>query len=99
MKTIQRHPANVSPSVPLGPFQRNCQCALLYTKALSGLGQAPLEDFLELEGATRTLVEAMLWQASRWGAFYECFATCTWYVLTFHTLQGSYMLHHILVLM
>ena len=78
--TVQRHPASVSPSVPVGPFQRNCQCAILYTKALTGLSQAPLEDFSELDIATRALVEAMVWQASRWGDFYECFATCTWCV-------------------
>ncbi|CAM1500924.1 Fc.00g100860.m01.CDS01 [Cosmosporella sp. VM-42] len=75
--TVQRHPASVSPSVPVGPFQRNCQCAILYTQALSGWSNVPLDDFSELDVATRALVEAMVWQASRWGDFYECFATCT----------------------
>lgn len=80
-KTVERHPANVSPSVPLGPFQRNCQCAILYTQALLGFSTpriSPRDDYLELEAATRGLVEAMVYQSSRWGDFYECFATCTW---------------------
>lgn len=81
-RVIQRHPASVAPSVTLGPFQRNCQCAMLYSKAFSpsqpGSADALLDDFVELDISTRALVEAMVMQQSRWGDFYECFATCTW---------------------
>ncbi|KAM5352336.1 hypothetical protein ACJ41O_005059 [Fusarium nematophilum] len=90
-RSIQRHPANVAPSVPLGPFQRNCQCAMLYTKAFSpGRPASPdalLEEFVELDIATRGLVEAMVLQASRWGDFYECFATCTCLLLFLYCRQ------------
>lgn len=86
-RVTHRHAANISPSVPVGPFQRNCQCAMLYTKALSpsaetGAPDALIDHFVELDIATRSLVEAMVLQASRWGDFFECFATCTWYVPT-----------------
>ncbi|KAF7547571.1 hypothetical protein G7046_g8960 [Stylonectria norvegica] len=65
--TVQRHPANVAPAVPLGPFQRNCQCAMLYTRAplspdgktLKNRGEGPSQDFTEIDIATRALVEAM----------------------------------------
>jgi len=84
VKTIQRHPANVSPSVTLGAFQRNCQCAILFTRALTwetetyNAGLPPsVESFAELDVATRNLVQAMVTQASTWGEYYECFATCT----------------------
>lgn len=89
-RTVQRHPASVAPFVPLGPFQRNCQCAMLYTKAFAPGHGGPgsvVDDFVELDIATRALVEAMVLQASRWGDFYECFATCTWYV--HHNLVGD----------
>lgn len=84
-RMIQRNPASVAASVPVGPFQRNCQCAMLYTKALSpspesGAPDAMVANFVELDIAIRSLVEAMILQASRWGDFFECFATCTWYV-------------------
>lgn len=85
IKTIQRHPANVSPSVTLGAFQRNCQCAILFTRALTwetetyNAGLPPsVESFAELDIATRNLIQAMVTQASTWGEYYECFATCTW---------------------
>lgn len=87
IKTIQRHPANVSPSVTLGAFQRNCQCAILFTRALTwetetyNAGLPPsVESFAELDIATRNLIQAMVTQASTWGEYYECFATCTWSV-------------------
>lgn len=95
---VQRYPAGVSPSVVLGPFQRLSQCAMLLTRALvwelntyQPNQPATMESFAELDVATRALIEAMLWQASRWGEYYECFATCTWYVSWFcvHSLQSS----------
>lgn len=89
-RTIQRHPANVSPSVPLGPFQRNCQCAMLYTSAFAPGQCGPesvIDNFVELDIATRALVEAMVLQASRWGDFYECFATCTCLLLFLYCRQ------------
>ncbi|KAF4976789.1 hypothetical protein FZEAL_6595 [Fusarium zealandicum] len=90
-QSVQRHPANVAPSVPLGPFQRNCQCAMLYTKAFSSgqpeASDSLLDDFAELDIATRALVEAMIMQASRWGDFYECFATCTCLLLFLYCRQ------------
>jgi hypothetical protein len=84
--TTERHPADVSPSVNLGSFQRISQCAILLTRALRwetasyGNSYPPsVESFSELETATRSLIEAMLLQNStRWGDYYECFATCTW---------------------
>ncbi|KAI5462537.1 hypothetical protein BGZ63DRAFT_354818 [Mariannaea sp. PMI_226] len=91
-RTIQRHPASVAPQVPLGPFQRNCQCAMLYTKALSlssdpGAPDPLIDNFVELDIATRSLVEAMVLQASRWGDFFECFATCTCLLLFLYCRQ------------
>ncbi|EWG40149.1 hypothetical protein FVEG_02662 [Fusarium verticillioides 7600] len=90
-RSVQRHPASVAPSVPLGPFQRNCQCAMLYTRAYSpkpqGNPNALLEEYVELDIATRALVEAMIMQTSRWGDFYECFATCTCLLLFLYCRQ------------
>ncbi|KAH7266460.1 hypothetical protein FSOLCH5_012632 [Fusarium solani] len=90
-RVIQRHPASVAPSVPLGPFQRNCQCAMLYSKAFSpsqpGSADALLDNFVELDISTRALVEAMVMQQSRWGDFYECFATCTCLLLFLYCRQ------------
>lgn len=91
-RTTMRHAANISPSVPVGPFQRNCQCAMLYTKALSpspetGAPDALIDHFIELDIATRSLVEAMVLQASRWGDFFECFATCTCLLLFLYCRQ------------
>ncbi|KAK7433111.1 hypothetical protein QQZ08_000042 [Neonectria magnoliae] len=91
-RTIQRHPAGVATAVPVGPFQRNCQCAMLYTKALSpnpdsGARDSLVEDFVELDIAIRSLVEAMVLQASRWGDFFECFATCTCLLLFLYCRQ------------
>jgi len=84
VRVVQRHPAGISPSVPLGAFQRNCQCAILSTRALVwqtetyNSGRPPsVASFAELDVATRSLVEAMVLQASTWGEYYECFATCT----------------------
>ncbi|KAH7326011.1 hypothetical protein B0I35DRAFT_123904 [Stachybotrys elegans] len=79
--SIQHHPASVQPSVSLGIFQRLSQCAILLTRAIE-LDQAPsgpqsVGAFSELDVATRALIEAMFWQASRWGEYQECFATCT----------------------
>lgn len=84
VRRIQRHPACVSPSVTLGAFQRNCQCAILFTRAVSwenetyNAGKPPsVDSFQELDVSTRALIEAMLLQASTWGEYFECFATCT----------------------
>lgn len=60
---------------------------MLYTKALevdieNYNRMDRMRSFTELDVSTRALVEAMVWQTSRWGDFYECFATCTWYVPT-----------------
>lgn len=81
---VQRYPACVSPSVVLGPFQRLSQCAMLLTRALlwelktyEPNAPASMDSFSALDVSTRALIEAMLWQASRWGEYYECFATCT----------------------
>ena len=84
--TIERHPANVSANVTLGSFQRVSQCAILLTRALQWEMDSyetsyppSVESFSELETSTRSLIEAMLMQASpQWGDYYECFATCTW---------------------
>lgn len=82
--TIQRHTANVPPSIPLGIFQRLSQCAILLTRAIELDKSVPTghaaELFSELDVATRALIEAMVCQASRWGEYHECFSTCTWYV-------------------
>ncbi|KAF5012711.1 hypothetical protein FDECE_1243 [Fusarium decemcellulare] len=90
-RSVHRYPANVAPSVPVGPFQRNCQCAMLYTNAFSpeqpDAPDALLHNFTELDIATRGLVEAMVLQASRWGDFYECFATCTCLLLFLYCRQ------------
>lgn len=87
IRTVQRHPASVSPSVRLGAFQRNCQCAILLTRAVSWemdthwSGRPPsVASFEELDITTRALIEAMLQQTPTWGEYFECFATCTWYV-------------------
>ncbi|KFH41711.1 hypothetical protein ACRE_075970 [Hapsidospora chrysogenum ATCC 11550] len=84
VRTVLRHPAGVSPTVTLGAFQRNCQCAILFTRALTWeaetyhAGRPPgVDSFAELDIATRALVQAMVTQASTWGEYYECFATCT----------------------
>lgn len=84
MRQVQRHPASVSPAVVLGAFQRNCQCAILFTRAITWesetywAGRLPsVDSFAELDTSTRTLIEAMLQQASTWGDYFECFATCT----------------------
>lgn len=102
-RMIQRNPASVAASVPVGPFQRNCQCAMLYTKALSpspesGAPDAMVANFVELDIAIRSLVEAMILQASRWGDFFECFATCTCLLLFLYCRQlrtvDSTTIHH-----
>lgn len=36
-----------------------------------------MDSFAELDVSTRALIEAMVMQASTWGEYYECFATCT----------------------
>ncbi|KAH7148768.1 hypothetical protein EDB81DRAFT_474247 [Dactylonectria macrodidyma] len=91
-RTTQRNPASVPTAMPVGPFQRNCQCAMLYTKALSpspesGAPDSLLDSFVELDIATRSLVEAMVLQASRWGEFFECFATCSCLLLFLYCRQ------------
>ncbi|KAH7149528.1 hypothetical protein B0J13DRAFT_307983 [Dactylonectria estremocensis] len=91
-RTTQRNPASVPTAVPVGPFQRNCQCAMLYTKAFSqslesGAPDSLLDSFVELDIATRSLVEAMVLQASRWGEFFECFATCSCLLLFLYCRQ------------
>lgn len=86
--TLARYPANVSPNVVVGPFQRLCQCALLFTRALVWefksyelSNPTRMESFNDLDVATRALIEAMLRQQStNWGEYFECFSTCTWYV-------------------
>ncbi|KEY68979.1 hypothetical protein S7711_04642 [Stachybotrys chartarum IBT 7711] len=79
--TIQRHTANVPPSIPLGIFQRLSQCAILLTRAIELDKSVPIghaaELFSGLDVATRALIEAMVCQASRWGEYHECFSTCT----------------------
>ncbi|CAI6100107.1 hypothetical protein V2G26_008625 [Clonostachys chloroleuca] len=84
VRIVQRHPANICASVTLGAFQRNCQCAILLTKALTWelethwSGRPPsVTSFEELDIATRNLIEAMLLQTPTWGEYFECFATCT----------------------
>ncbi|EMT63698.1 hypothetical protein FOC4_g10013944 [Fusarium odoratissimum] len=52
-----------------------------------GPGNALLEEYVELDIATRALVEAMIMQTSRWGDFYECFATCTCLLLFLYCRQ------------
>jgi hypothetical protein len=86
-RVVLHHPAGVGAHVTLGAFQRNCQCAILFTRALSwetesfGSGTPlSLDSFAEIDVATRSLIEAMVHQATTWGEYYECFATCTWYV-------------------
>lgn len=82
--TTKRYPAAVAPSVSLGPFQRNCQCAMLYARALSWEintyrpdNPPSVTSFSELDIATRSLIEAMITQSPRWGDHYACFATLT----------------------
>jgi hypothetical protein len=84
VKQVQRHPASVAPRVVLGAFQRNCQCAILFTRAVNWEAETywanrlpSNESFAQLDISTRALIEAMVQQASPWGEYFECFATCT----------------------
>jgi hypothetical protein len=81
--SIQRLPCSTPPTVPVGSFQRACQAGILLSWALAYEAEnrgkpfsQRIESFFELDAATRSFVEAMIFQPCRWGEFCESFSMC-----------------------
>jgi hypothetical protein len=96
LKTVQRWPASVSSSVPLGAFQRAAQAAVLVERALllqksyrSTEINLNFDTFTDVDNDARALIGAMILQPCRYGQFAESFAICERWVYNTITSLGE----------
>ncbi|OLN85527.1 hypothetical protein CCHL11_05768 [Colletotrichum chlorophyti] len=83
VKTVKRYPANIPASVRVGAFQRSCQAAILlgyaatWESAISEQDELPsVDSFVQLESATRNLIEALITRSETWSENLNTYALC-----------------------
>ncbi|WYZ41771.1 hypothetical protein EsH8_V_000666 [Colletotrichum jinshuiense] len=82
-KTIKRYPVTIPASVRVGAFQRSCQAAILLGYAIhweaanAEVDETPsVYSFVQLETATRSLIEALITRSETWGENLNTYALC-----------------------
>ncbi|KAJ0152213.1 hypothetical protein CTA2_249 [Colletotrichum tanaceti] len=82
-KLIKRYPVTIPASVRVGAFQRSCQAAILLGYAINWeAANVELEEppsvwsFVQLESATRDLIEALITRSETWGENLNTYAQC-----------------------
>ncbi|TIC91540.1 hypothetical protein CH35J_010624 [Colletotrichum higginsianum] len=82
-KLVKRYPVTIPASVRVGAFQRSCQAAILLGYAINWeAANAELDEppsvwsFVQLESATRDLIEALITRSETWGENLNTYAQC-----------------------
>lgn len=83
VKMIKRYPTTIPASVRVGAFQRSCQAAILLGYAVNWeAANAEIEEpptvysFVQLESATRDLIEALITRSETWSENLNTYALC-----------------------
>ncbi|CCF34461.1 hypothetical protein CH063_06450 [Colletotrichum higginsianum] len=86
-KLVKRYPVTIPASVRVGAFQRSCQAAILLGYAINWeAANAELDEppsvwsFVQLESATRDLIEALITRSETWGENLNTYAQCARFV-------------------
>ncbi|GKT49083.1 uncharacterized protein ColSpa_09264 [Colletotrichum spaethianum] len=82
-KLVKRYPVTIPASVRVGAFQRSCQAAILLGYATNWeAANAEIEEppsvysFVQLESATRNLIEALITRSETWSENLNTYALC-----------------------
>ncbi|KZL70097.1 fungal specific transcription factor [Colletotrichum tofieldiae] len=82
-KMVKRYPVTIPASVRVGAFQRSCQAAILLGYAINWeAANAEIEEppsvysFVQLESATRDLIEALITRSETWSENLNTYALC-----------------------
>ncbi|KAL0942309.1 fungal specific transcription factor [Colletotrichum truncatum] len=97
IKMCKRYPVTIPASVRVGAFQRSCQAAILlgyaaaWEVASSEQEEPPsVYSFIQLESATRQLIEALITRSETWGENLNTYALCaSLFCLLFYSFMYS----------